>query len=96
MGRTTQIAQVGKRKIQISNLEKVLFPDPGIIKAELIEYYLNVAPTLLRHIKGRPLTFVRYPDGVEAQNFFQKTAPKLRRPKSSTSASGTGRRRLTT
>lgn len=72
----TTIAQVGKRKVQISNLDKCLFPEPGITKAELIEFYLNAAPTLLRHIKGRPLSFVRYPDGVAGQSFYQKNSPE--------------------
>ncbi len=66
---------VGKRKIELSNLEKVLFPEDSIIKAELIEYYLKAAPTLLRHIKGRPLSLVRYPDGISGQAFFQKQKP---------------------
>ncbi len=76
MAKNNTIAQVGKRKVQISNLDKCLFPEPGIIKAELIEYYLGTAPTLLRHIKGRPLSFVRYPDGVTGQSFYQKNSPE--------------------
>src|SRR5262245_45225283 len=73
--RTSQIAQVGKRKIEISNLSKVLFPDDEIVKAELIEYYLKMAPTLLAHLKGRPLSLVRYPDGIGGESFFQKNRP---------------------
>lgn len=75
MARTSQIAQVGKRKIELSNLKKVLFPDDGILKAELIEYYLKLAPTILAHVKGRALTLVRYPDGIGAETFFQKRRP---------------------
>ena len=71
MARTSQITQVGKRKLELSNLEKELWPDDGIVKAELIEYYLKIAPTILAHIKGRPLSFVRYPDGIEGESFFQ-------------------------
>jgi len=70
------MVQVGKRKIDLSNLKKVLFPDDGILKAELIQYYLGLAPTILAHVKGRPLTLVRYPDGVGAETFFQKNRPK--------------------
>ena len=72
MPRTATAVKVGKRNIELSNLKKVLFPDDRIIKAELIEYYLKVAPTLLRHVKGRPLSFVRYPDGISGEAFFQK------------------------
>src|SRR3954470_20723858 len=60
--RTSQIAQIGKRQLELSNLQKVLYPDDHIIKAELIQYYVNIAPTILAHIKGRPLSLVRYPD----------------------------------
>src|SRR6188508_2585513 len=73
--RTSQIAQVGKRKIELSNLNKVLYPDDGIVKAELLQYYLKIAPTILAHIKGRPLSLVRYPDGITGESFFQKNKP---------------------
>jgi len=76
MPRTSTTATIGKRKIELSNLNKVLFPSEQIIKAELIEYYLKVAPTILRHIKGRPLTLVRWPDGVDHGTFFQKNRPE--------------------
>ncbi|HSF24349.1 MAG TPA: ATP-dependent DNA ligase, partial [Blastocatellia bacterium] len=76
MARTSTIATVGKHKIELSNLKKVLFPNGAIIKAELIEYYLKIAPTILQHIKRRPLTLVRWPDGVDHQTFFQKNRPE--------------------
>ena len=76
MARTSTIVTVGKRKIELSNLKKVLFPSDEIVKAELIEYYLKIAPTILRYIKGRPLTLVRWPDGVDHQTFFQKNRPE--------------------
>ncbi|HKS38949.1 MAG TPA: non-homologous end-joining DNA ligase [Verrucomicrobiae bacterium] len=74
--RTSQIAQVGKRKIEVSNLTKLLFPDDHIVKAQLIEYYLKIAPTILAHVKGRPLSLVRYPDGIGGESFFQKNRPE--------------------
>jgi len=74
--RTSQIAQVGKRKIELSNLAKVLFPDDQIVKAQLIEYYVKIAPTILAHIKGRALSLVRFPDGIGGESFFQKDRPK--------------------
>ena len=76
MPRTSQIVQVGKRKVELSNLNKVLFPDDHILKAELIEYYLKIAPTILSHVKGRPLSLVRFPDGIEGEKFFQKNRPE--------------------
>jgi len=76
MLRSSQTAQVGRRKLELSNLEKILFPGDGILKAELIEYYLKVAPTLLAHVKGRPLSLVRYPDGIDGESFFQKNRPQ--------------------
>lgn len=70
-----QWVEVGKRKLELSNLQKVLYPEDQITKAEVIEYYLNIAPTMLYHIKGRPLTLIRYPDGINNQRFYQKNAP---------------------
>ena len=75
MARTSQMVQIGKRKLELSNLDKILFPDDGITKAEIIQYYLQIAPTLLSHIKGRPLSLVRFPNGIDGQNFFQKNRP---------------------
>lgn len=75
MSRSTQITQVGKRKIELSNLDKVLYPDDGFIKAQLIEYYFKIAPTILAHVKGRPLSLVRYPDGIAGESFYQKNRP---------------------
>ena len=74
--RTSQIAQVGKRKVELSNLQKVLYPDDQIVKAQLIEFYFKLAPTILAHLKGRPLSVVRFPDGIGGESFFQKDTPK--------------------
>jgi len=73
--RTSQIAQVGSRTLELSNLKKVLYPDDHIVKAELVEYYLKIAPTILAQVKGRPLSVVRYPDGIGGKSFFQKNRP---------------------
>ncbi len=72
---TFQMTQIGKHKIKLTNLDKVLFPESGIIKAELVAYYLNIASTLLRYIRRRPLSLIRYPDGIQAHQFFQKDKP---------------------
>jgi bifunctional non-homologous end joining protein LigD len=71
----TQWVQVGKQTIELSNLDKVIFPDDDIIKAEVIDYYLKIAPTLLNHIKGRALTLIRFPDGINGESFYQKNKP---------------------
>src|SRR4030095_5563112 len=73
MART--VALVKNRQLELSNLTKLLFPDDKISKAELIDYYLRIAPTILQHVKGRALSFVRYPDGVTGEAFFQKNRP---------------------
>ena len=69
------MAKVGKRNVELSNLEKVLYPEDRIIKAQVIEYYLRIAPTILRHLKGRALSLVRFPDGIHGETFFQKNRP---------------------
>lgn len=76
MAKKSQWTLVGKHKLELSNLEKVLFPDDGVTKAEIIEYYLKIAPTLLQHIKGRALTLIRFPDGITGENFYQKNRPE--------------------
>jgi bifunctional non-homologous end joining protein LigD len=75
MPRTASKVKIGKRVIELSNLGKDLFPRDHIIKAELIDYYLKIAPTILKHIKGRPLSLVRFPDGIDGESFFQKNLP---------------------
>jgi bifunctional non-homologous end joining protein LigD len=77
MARTTQKAKVGGRELTFSNLDKVLWPRDGYTKGDLIAYYLSVAKWLLPHVKDRPLTLQRYPDGIGGQSFFEKQAPKF-------------------
>lgn len=72
----TQWVQIGKRQVELSNLDKVLFPEDGVVKAEVIEYYLKIAPTLLNHVKGRALTLIRFPDGIHGEMFYQKNRPE--------------------
>ena len=75
MGKKSQLVQLGRRKFEISNLEKVLYPQDQITKAEIIQYYLNVAPVILKHLRGRALSLIRYPDGVHGEHFYQKNRP---------------------
>jgi bifunctional non-homologous end joining protein LigD len=69
---------VEDRKIQVSNLDKVLYPKVGFTKGHVIDYYIRIAPVLLPHLKDRPLTMKRYPDGVEGQFFYEKNCPSHR------------------
>jgi len=64
------------RRLRLSNLDKVLYPEVGFAKGEVIDYYTRVAPVLLPHLAGRPLTVKRYPNGVEGAFFFEKNAPR--------------------
>jgi bifunctional non-homologous end joining protein LigD len=69
---------VGRRKLKLTNLDKVLYPKTGTTKAEVIDYYARVADVILPHLKGRPLTLKRYPDGVDRFHFYEKNCPKHR------------------
>ena len=68
--------EVDGRKLGLSNLDKVLYPESGTTKAEVIDYYTRIAPFLLPHLADRPLTRKRWPDGVTAGSFFEKNAPR--------------------
>ncbi|WIV60719.1 non-homologous end-joining DNA ligase [Amycolatopsis sp. 2-2] len=67
--------QAGPRRLSLSNLGKPLYPD-GFTKGEVINYYSRVAEVLLPHLAGRPVTFIRFPDGVGGQQFFEKNVPR--------------------
>jgi bifunctional non-homologous end joining protein LigD len=66
---------VGGRELSLSNLAKVLYPETGFTKGEVIDYYNRVAPVLLTHLEGRQLTLKRYPNGVDQPFFFEKRCP---------------------
>jgi bifunctional non-homologous end joining protein LigD len=66
----------GKRVLKLSNLDKPFWPEEGITKGDLISYYQRVAPVLVPHLRDRPFTMKRYPDGWQGKFFFQKDAPK--------------------
>jgi bifunctional non-homologous end joining protein LigD len=70
------LTEVDGRRLTLSNLDKVLYPAAGFTKAEVISYYLHIAPVMLPHLADRPVTFTRYPDGVEAKSFFEKHIKK--------------------
>lgn len=65
-----------KRKLRLTNLSKVLWPDDGITKADFINYLAQVSPYILPHLKDRPMVFTRYPDGIYGKAFYQKNIPE--------------------
>ena len=67
--------QVEERRLSLSNLDKVMYPAVGFTKGQVIDYYTRIAPALLPHLRDRPLTMKRYPDGVEGQFFYEKRCP---------------------
>ena len=77
-GRDGALASVDGRELKLSNLTKLLYPDSAFTKRALLDYYLAIAPVLIGHLEGRPLTLTRWPDGVEGKSFFQKQAPAHR------------------
>src|ERR671918_1175588 len=70
--------KAGSRNVEVSNLDKVFYPDAGFTKGDVIDYYRAVAPALLPHLKGRPITLKRYPNGVEDPFFYEKECPSHR------------------
>jgi bifunctional non-homologous end joining protein LigD len=75
-----QLVEVDGRELKLTNLDKVLYPRTGFTKGEMVDYYAKVAPALVPHLKGRPLTLRRFPEGVEDTGaaFFEKRCPKHR------------------
>jgi bifunctional non-homologous end joining protein LigD len=70
----SEAKRVGRQLLEITRPEKVLFPNDGITKRELVEYYERIASTMLPYLRGRPIAMERYPDGIVGQGFFQKKA----------------------
>jgi bifunctional non-homologous end joining protein LigD len=72
------LVEIDGHELKLSNLDKVLYPEVGFTKAEVIDYYARVAPTMLRHLGDRGVTLRRFPDGVEGNSFFEKRCPSHR------------------
>ena len=70
--------EVEGQQLSLSNLDKVLYPSQGFTKAAVVDYYVGVAEAILPHLRGRPLTMLRFPDGVEGPSFFEKRCPDHR------------------
>ena len=77
MSKKAELIVEGK-KLSVSNLDKVLYPKAGFTKGQLIDYYIRIAPVLLPHLKDRPLTMKRYPNGVDQPFFYEKNCPSHR------------------
>lgn len=67
--------EVNSQEIGLSSLDKLMFPDGGLTKGDVVDYYLRMADTMLIHMAGRPLTMHRFPDGIHNDGFYQKEAP---------------------
>jgi bifunctional non-homologous end joining protein LigD len=75
---TTVEVRVAGRTLKLSNRDKILYPETGFTKGQVIDYYAAVGPVLVRHTTGRPLTLKRYPDGVAGKYFYEKRCPTHR------------------
>jgi bifunctional non-homologous end joining protein LigD len=70
--------EVGGHRLSLSNLDKVMYPAVGFTKGQVIDYYTRVAPAVLPHLRDRPLTLKRYPNGVDGKFFYEKNCPQHR------------------
>lgn len=75
MAKTAHVVRVGEREVELTNLDKLLWPAEGITKADYIHFVFMVSHLLLPQLKDRPLTVTRYPDGIDAEGFYQKDCP---------------------
>src|SRR5579863_8114093 len=73
-----QLVEIAGKHLSLTNLDKVLYPAAGFTKGQVIDYYARIAPVLVPHLAGRPLTLKRYPEGVDQEYFFEKNATKHR------------------
>lgn len=69
------VVRLAGRDLELSNLDKLMFPAAGFTKGEVIDYYTRIAPVLLPHLRDRPVTRIRYPNGVDGVHFFEKNRP---------------------
>ena len=78
MAKNATVVDIDGRRVQLSNLDKVLYPATGFTKGQIIDYYARIAPVLLPHLEARPLTLKRYPNGVAGMHFYEKNCPSHR------------------
>jgi len=89
-----QEVTVDGRALSLSNLDKIFYPEIGFTKGQVVEYYTRVAPAVLPHLQGRPLTLKRYPNGVNGPHFYEKQCPSHRPDWVPTSALDAGDRQI--
>lgn len=78
MAKKDTVIEIEGKQLKLSNLDKVLYPAVGFTKGQVIDYIVRIAPVLLPHLNGRPLTLKRYPEGVDGMFFYEKSCPKHR------------------
>ncbi len=78
MAKASSVVEIEGHELKLTNLDKVMYPEAGFTKAQIIDYYVRIAPYLLPHLHGRPLTMKRYPEGVGGFFFYEKNCPKHR------------------
>lgn len=72
---TTLSIRLGNKNLALSNLDKILYPETGFTKGQVIDFYRHVGPFILPHIKNRPITLKRFPNGIRGEHFYEKNAP---------------------
>src|SRR5712691_9823532 len=77
-GQDSAVLRSGRRSVQLTNLEKVFWPELGLTKRDLLQYYADVAPVLLPHLRDRAMVMKRYPNGIHGKCFFMKRTPSPR------------------
>jgi bifunctional non-homologous end joining protein LigD len=68
--------RIGRRRVRLTHPERVLFPEDGVTKGDLADYYVEIGPAIVPHLRDRPFTLKRYPDGIHGRPYFHKQAPK--------------------
>src|SRR5260370_29152858 len=85
VAKSTEVeVQIDNRTLKLTNLDKVLYPEAGFTKGQVIDYYTRIQPVLLPHTRDHPLTLNPYPNGVDAELFYEKNCPKHRPPSAAT------------
>ena len=69
--------RIGNKELALSNLDKILFPETGFTKGQVVDFYRRVAPSILPHLRNRPITLKRFPNGVTGEHFYEKNAPSF-------------------
>jgi bifunctional non-homologous end joining protein LigD len=74
MAKKKETLSIEGQEVEVSNLDKVMFPQKGFTKGQVIDYYIRISPVLLPHLKDRAITMKRFPNGIDAPHFYEKDA----------------------